>query len=315
MTTKTVSDCFVFGFQLDHQGGGMAISSETESDCWLHIDYSIASSQEWLHSVGLPDPMVNAIVREDTRPRVVHHRDGILLLLRGVNTNPGADPEDMVALRMWIEPRRLITARQRKLLSIQDLKREIEDGDGPNSIPELIVRIIERLADRISGFIDSLEDQLGSLETGETSPNYRVEVSQLRRQTASVRRYLAPQREALEVLIRRSGDVFENHLNELREQSDRFVRYVEDLDLIRERALVLQEELTNRMMEEQNSRMYTLSIVAVIFLPITFVSGVFGMNVAGLPGIENPIAFFLVMALMLTISVAVIIYLRSNRWL
>ena len=95
---------------------------------------------------------------------------------------------------------------------------------------------------------------------------------------------------------------------------DRMIRYLEDLDLIRERTLVLQEEWTNIAMEQQNTRMYVLSIVALIFLPITFVTGIFGMNVAGVPGTENPDAFLLVSGTMALISVVIIGVLKVRRW-
>jgi zinc transporter len=77
---------------------------------------------------------------------------------------------------------------------------------------------------------------------------------------------------------------------------------------------VLQEEVMNISMEQQNSRMYALSIVALIFLPVTFVTGVFGMNVGGLPGLENPTAFMTVVGTMLFISIAVITVLKIKRW-
>ena len=100
----------------------------------------------------------------------------------------------------------------------------------------------------------------------------------------------------------------------IREQADRMARYVEDLDLVRERALVIQEELMNRLAQEQNQRMYVLSIVAAIFLPITFITGIFGMNVAGLPGVETTWAFWGVMIAMLGITGGVMILLRRKRW-
>ena len=100
----------------------------------------------------------------------------------------------------------------------------------------------------------------------------------------------------------------------VREQTDRIAREVEDLDLVRERSLVITEELLNRIAQEQNNRMYVLSIIAAIFLPITFITGLFGMNVAGLPGIENPAAFLLVAGAMLGVTVLTLVLLRAKRW-
>jgi zinc transporter len=164
-----------------------------------------------------------------------------------------------------------------------------------------------------------MEDRLEGLESqveAERNSRTRKSISETRRQIASVRRFLAPQRDALESLYRYWVTVSNMaQANKLREQADRVIRYVEDLDLVRERLLVAQEDLMNLMMEEQNSRMYALSIVAVIFLPITFVSGVFGMNVAGLPGLTEPNSFNIVVGGMVAVSVLVVSWLITKRWL
>ena len=71
----------------------------------------------------------------------------------------------------------------------------------------------------------------------------------------------------------------------------------------------------NRIAQEQNARTYVLSIVAAIFLPISFITGLFGMNVAGLPGIEEPMAFNLVSFAMGAIVVGIVVYFRTRKWL
>ena len=54
--------------------------------------------------------------------------EGVLVVLRGVNTNPGENPEDMVSIRIWIDAHRVISARRRQLLSIVDLAQALEAG-------------------------------------------------------------------------------------------------------------------------------------------------------------------------------------------
>ena len=130
-----------------------------------------------------------------------------------------------------------------------------------------------------------------------------------------IRRYIAPQRAALETLSRQGARWFSNdQLYLLRELADQFLRYVEDLDLLRERTLVLQEELMNRISQEQNTRTYLFTVVATIFLPITFISGLFGMNTAGLPGLEDSNAFWIVSGVMALIAIGVFVWLRSKKW-
>jgi zinc transporter len=318
--TTATEGSLVFAYALDGAGGCLpADAADRGGPHWHHLDYSKEGAAEQLTALGLEPALVESLTRTDSRPRTLELAGGLLVILRGVNTNPGADPEDMVSLRLWIEPQRLISVRQYRLLSVQDLRAELLAGHGPRSIPALVVSLVQRLADRIAGFVDSIEEQVETFEealaTG-ISAELRTGISALRRQTAKVRRFLAPQREALEVLARLARQhLGEEHAAGLREQSDRIARYVEDLDLVRERAVVLHEELLNRNAEQQNARMYLLSIVTTIFLPITFITGLFGMNVAGLPGTEDSRAFEIVVLIMLALLVAVVVWMRRRRWL
>lgn len=266
------------------------------------------------------DPMtVESLLRQDTRPRTALMNGGALFVLRGVNTNPGADPEDMVSLRFWIEGDRLITVRQRKVLSAQDVRTTLDEKRGPHSIAGLVAALVERLADRIATFVDAIDERISQFEAeieSDAADSMRADVSATRRQIAVVRRYLAPQREALDVLYRQSKGVLdEEHAFQIREQSDRIMRYVEDLDLARERTLVIQEELLDRAVQQQNARMYVLSLVAAIFLPISFITGLFGMNVGGMPGLDRPDAFWIVAVIMLAISLGIVSWLRLRKWL
>lgn len=321
MTILSNANCFVHGVALNGDGSCVDIDDPSASSkpMWLHLDYSESDCAETLKALDLPGNIVDSLVRSTTRPRTIAEGNGFAVFLRAVNLNPGDDPDDMVSLRAWVEGNRLITVRQRRVFSIQDIRKELEAGTGAKDIQGLFMLIIERLADRISEVVDDIEEKVGGFEDSiETSNSneVRIAVSSLRRQAAQIRRYLAPQRDALDSFYRLSRDFLSEKLGfELHEQTDRIIRYVEDLDLVRERCLVLQEELMNRIAQEQNARMYVLSIVAAIFLPISFITGLFGMNVAGLPGLDEPMAFNFVAFGMGVIVTGIIVYFRTRKWL
>jgi len=321
------SNAFVCGFVLDGRGGGRAVGPkdvdnavETGELLWVHLDINWPASRQWLADRRDVSVVIEqALLANETRPRAVESDDGMLLVLRGVNMNPGATPDDMVAIRLWIEADRIISSRRRKLLSIQDIRDAIVAGRGPRTAGGFVVMLVERLAERIGSVVDKIEDgveqaELGSAKSETTA--LRSQVGALRRQTAAIRRYLAPQRDALDRLARYRGSVFSaGESDELREQADRVTRYLEDLDLVRERTIVLQEELTNRVAQEQNSRVYLLSVVAAIFLPLSFVTGLLGMNVGGLPGTANPFAFALSVGLMVALGLGLIVVFKWKRWI
>lgn len=317
----SVNDSVVFCSILDGQGGGQALAAPGDTPFtpyWAHLDFKESDARGWLMARGIDEQAVDTLVAQESRPRALALGDGLLTVLRGINRNDGEDPEDMVSIRIWLTDESIITVRQRKVRAAAEVHAMLAEGNGPRSTAETMLMIVERLAEGAGEFIDKIEDRvaeyeehLGSRELSQA----RSELAEVRRDIAAVRRYLAPQKAALETLVRHGGRWFdEDQLYALRELADRFLRYVEDLDLLRERSLVLQEELMNRISQEQNERTYLLSIVAGIFLPITFISGVFGMNVAGLPGVEDGSAFLIVSLVMLFVSALIIAWMRARRW-
>lgn len=99
----------------------------------------------------------------------------------------------------------------------------------------------------------------------------------------------------------------------LRESGDRITRFLETLDAARERAAITNEELTQGLAEQMNQTMYTLSIVAAIFLPLSLLTGLLGINVGGIPGADSPWAFALVTLLILALGVAEWLWFKRRR--
>jgi zinc transporter len=318
---------FLYSYLLDGTGHGHALTAAEvqawkpdQGLLWVHMNIADAESAKWLDSLDdLPALAYETLLAAETRPRSFVTGDGMLVVLRGVNTNPGADPEDMVAVRVWIDSNRIITSQRRRLLSIEDVARSLDDGKGPESPGEFLTALVERLADRIGGFVgtievrlDEAEDEIGKIK----ETDFRKRLGALRRQIAEVRRFLAPQRDALDRLTRQTvAWLDETDAHYVRQEADRITRFIEDLDLGRERAVVLQEELLSQLAHEQNARMYVLSIVAAVFLPLTFVTGLLGMNVGGLPGLESPNGFAGSLVVMVVAAGALLLYFRFRKWL
>ena len=287
---------------------------------WLHLDVNDDASRSWLREEsGLEPVIVDVLLADETRPRSISTDRGLLVVLRGVNTNPGADPEDMVSIRVWIEQNRVISTRRRQLLSITDIREMLWEGIGPRSPGGFLSGLVARLADRVGDFIDDIEERVGEAESvmaTQDQTQFRQMVTTLRHQIASVRRFLAPQRDALDRLYRQPGDhLTETDIGDLRDEADRITRYLEDLDLARERTMVLREEFLGQLAQEQNSRMYVLSVVAAVFLPLTFVTGLLGMNVGGLPGLDSPRGFAVSLVVMVLAATGLLAFFRAKKWL
>lgn len=317
----------VFAFLFDGSGGGKNLNFESirkwrseDGTLWIHLDYTGNTAKDWLCDESGIDPViVEALTAKETRPRNLVHKGGMLLILRGVNLNPGMDPEDMVSLRFWIDSNRIVTLRHRRVMAIEDLRQAVEAGNGPVNPGGFLEDLSDRLVFRMGAVIADLDDTVDALEDElltEESYELRQKISDIRRTAISMRRYLAPQRDVMARLHNEKVD----WLNEvarmrLREIADRTTRYVEDLDAIRDRATVTQEELNSRLAEQMNKKMYVLSIVAGIFLPLGFLTGLLGINIGGIPGTENPWAFIVFCILLAIIAGGQVWLFKRMKWM
>lgn len=241
------------------------------------------------------------------------------MTLRGVNHNPGEDYEDMVSLRIWTEENRIITTRKRQLLSINDLKKQLIMGCGPKSTSHFIISITDLLTSYIEATLESVENRISDLEMQVISSHgfaLRTQITTIRRDAIILRRYLAPQREAITRLHVENIPWFtEKDKRHLHEIANSLIRIVEDLDSLRDRASVAQEELVNSLSAQLNSRMYFLSIITAIFLPLSFFTGLLGINVGGIPGASYKWAFLIVVLLLLLICICQFFYFRKKQWI
>ncbi len=287
---------------------------------WVHLDRGDPNTQRWLkEESGLSTLAAEVMMEVETRPRAVPFRDGLLVILRGVNLNPGADPEDMVALRIWIEKDRIITMRSRRLMAIQDVRSALIESHGPMDAPDLLISVANRMVERMGPVVNDMGDMVDGLEDEllvSESREIRSQLRELRREAIRLRRYLAPQRDALARLQQEEQPWLSNaHKLRLRETADRVLRIVEELDEMRERAAIIQEELMSRLSEQMNKTMYILTVVASLLLPLSFITGLLGINVGGIPGADNHLGFAIVVVLMIVIGAAQYVIFRRLKWI
>ncbi len=320
-------DGLVFACVLDGRGGGRQLDWDgvrawepSDGLLWVHLDRTREPVQRWLRSEsGLEAVVAESLLAEETRPHCDSLGDGLLLFLRGVNLNPGADPEDMVSLRLWAEAQRVVSVRRRRVMAVEDLRKAIGDGRGPKQPVGLVTMLAAALVDRMAPVLATLDEEIDALEeevlTG-ASHELRRRLHDMRHQAIGLRRYIAPQRDAMARLANQEVSWLAHpERGRLRVIGDSVTRYVEDLDAARERAAVVQDEILNRLSEQMNRNMYLLSIVAAVFLPLGLLTGLLGINVGGIPGAQAPYAFLLVCGLLVLLGAVELWFFKVRKWI
>jgi zinc transporter len=325
-TRDAIDNGLVTAWLLDGNGGGESIGWDriahwrpADGLLWIHLDYTHENSSRWLAQEGAISGIVQSVLTSDeSRPRCEKFANGLLAIFRGVNLNPDANPEDMVSIRIWLDESRIISCRRRKLASIADMKQALTQKTGPRNQGEFLAQLSEYLVNRMDVVIENLEQETIALEeqlTMNQTHQLRSRLSDNRRTVINLRRYLAPQRDALRRMQNIQVDWMEQQertrLNESAEQTQ---RYLEGLDAVRDQTQVTQEELTQKLTEQTEKRMYLLAIVTSIFLPLGFLTGILGINVGGIPGTDNPLAFWLVCLLAFFIGLISLWLLHLKKW-
>lgn len=313
----------VHAFQLNGEGGFIPLdvnaSATQQSPFWLHYDYKNRESEQWIQNSELFSEQVKAaLCGHAGRWRILRVGDGILLTLQTLNTNAGQRPEQLVAFRVFINSRLIISSRHRKVNSLDSVIIDLQEGVGAQSTGDWLVEVADAITDEISDFTDTLHERLIGMEdtilNGEIPE--RGELALLRKQIIVIRRYMAPQRDMLARLAtEKLLWIDDTDRRRLQEISERLGRCIEDLDGFVSRTAIMSDEITNMMTEMMNRRIYTMSLLAMIFLPTTFLTGLFGVNLAGIPGSEFRFAFSVFCLLLAVLIGTVFWWLRKSRWL
>lgn len=312
-----------FAFVLDGRGAGRRVAIDAALSAkivtsqgfgWLHLGRDLALTRTLLQQSDLDRFVLEALTADETRPRCTVHGEGALVNLRGINVNPGAEPEDMISIRFWLEEHRVIGIWRRHLAAMEDIVAAIERGQAPLTPGDLIARVALRLADRAEPVVALLNEQIDDLEEQVMDPRAAISplrLSQLRRRAIILRRYLVPQRDALSTLeIEDLSWLTQRDRSHIREAAERVSRLGEDLDAIRDRAQVVYDQIVERRSERMNRQMLLLSIVAAIFLPLGLITGLLGINVGGVPGADTPWAFWVVCAVLAVLAAGLMWWFR-----
>lgn len=313
----------VFTAQFDGQGGilssGEAASSETPF--WIHVDGISQDRLDWVEK-EFPDAedwILKMLFAPETRPRFVPTEKGALVILRGVNLNKDAVAEDMISIRMWIEEDRILTVQKYPLKAVSDLITALQTGSGPKNSGTFLSALSARLFARMNPTLLALEDRVDHLEQQIFDPDIDEipdDISIIRKKIIAFRRHMFPQKEVIDQLLEAELPwVTEECQHSLMESYHHITRYVENLEAIRDRVQIIKDEIASISAEKLNRNMYILSLLSAIFLPLGFLTGLLGVNIGGIPGVENPSAFWIFCLILWGLLIAQFGLFKVKKWI
>ncbi len=309
-------------FDAARRGWDGLMPAESGGPLWVHLDRTRPRAQAWLREqAGVDGLVAESLLAEETRPRAQGFGNGLLVILRGINMNAGAEPDELISIRMWIEPGRVITLRQFRFRTIAAIRERAQRGAAPRTAGAFLAAVARGLAERMGPTITNLEEMLDTIEVemlarDTDDEGRRPQLATIRRQAIAYRRYLVPQREALSALASSPSVLLGDHDRaEIRMAQEQTARVCDALEEIRDRAAVTQEEMRARHEARVGRTVYLLTIVATVMLPLGFLTGLLGVNVGGLPLVESRWGFVVVCGVLAALAGAQVWWFRKKRWL
>jgi len=317
-----------FAYRLDGQGGGTAIGwrdlatrdPAVPEPTWVHLTLRHPNALRWLREdSGLDELTVDALTATNAGPRLVRRGDSLLLVLKGIE-HSNAAPGDMVAARLWSDGRLLITGEQERLLAVEDLQHALARGVGPADLGALIAELADQLMTHTDDVLEDLAEATQRIgragNRARHTENLVSELADLRRRMIRMRFHLQPQRRALAQLAaggpRWLGD---QPRRAIREVADRCLHAIDGLNAAAEITEITQDEILQRSSETTERRVYSLTVITAIFLPLTFITGLLGVNLAGIPEANDPWAFLALCGFLASLTAALLWLLHRKGWL
>ncbi len=286
---------------------------------WVHIDAGTEEELLWLRGNGIPDVAANALVATETRPRCDRIEEGAIVNMRGPAAEETDHSDRLVSIRMWIRRGKVNSVTRRPLAATAAVTAQMEAGRilDPGDLVAAFARAISKQLDpEVAQLGDTLDDYESELDDSRALYRLRSAIAKIRSDSIAYRRFVAPNRDALLTLadLDFSWLAEEDRLH-IREAADRFARMTEELEAVRERSALLHEQLTDLRGEQMETRALLISIVAFIFLPLTFITGLLGMNVEGIPYAKEPWSFWAVVAFCFVVGALVLGWFMWRHWL
>ncbi|NJD99495.1 magnesium/cobalt transporter CorA [Thermococcus sp. LS1] len=296
-----------------------AVEFEKYNVVWINVDgFSIIP--ELKEALQLDDAPIKALTRSSIRARVMVFPDYLFLLLHQVYEMNGSLKREKIAL--FLKENLVITVQERPGDVFDPIRESIREGEGLfrergadyllfallEAIVENYIPIIERISSRMEG----LEARI--LSSGEESVLHRIHG--IRREILFMRRTVFPLLEAFRKLQLEGARFFEGETKRcIDELHDHVLEVLEILEGQRELANSLVELYYSTLSMKTNDIIRILTVVSTVFIPLTFITGIYGMNFRYMPELGWRYGYFMTLSGMLLIAVGMLYYFKRKGWL
>jgi len=310
---------WAFRFHADGSAEQLDVDRPIEEchDGWLWLHFNLANQRAYrlvTPLAVLPAPALALIQAAHAREQIHVVQNCIYGIVADLDRSLDATTGEIGHLHFAMTERLLISGRRRALSAVEAARRTLLGGRKLPSVAALLELVVEHITDAIDHFADELADELDRIEEKLLAPELtdeRQRLAKIRKTSVRLHRHLARLRTSFRRFESEAGRELSASLHLA---TGRLLQRLDGLDhdiiAMRDRSHLLQEEVTLKLAEETNRHLHVLAIVTTLFLPATLITGVFGMNVKGLPFTDDDTGFLWAIGIVAAASAVTIWTLR-----
>lgn len=223
-----------------------------------------------------------------------------------------------------------ITLFDKEILVFQELNQDVFDGVRQRlrgklgrirsrGADYLFFALLDAIIDNYFMILENISERMELLEEEvyqKPKPKTAHKIQELKKEVLRIRRYIAPVRELVGRLIDTEHPLINKDTKLfLRDVLDHCLEINESLQIYREMVMSLMEMYMSNVSNKMNEVMKVLTVMASIFIPLTFIAGVYGMNFDNMPELHMENGYFIVLGVMFSILIFMLIYFKRKRWI
>ena len=295
-----------------------------EGVSWVNVDgiHDVDLIGEIGQGIGIHPLVLEDILNTTQRPKLEDFGDYLYLVLKMVYWNEDENLAHVEQVSLILGKSYVITFQEGDRDVFDPVRKRIREKRGRIGKlgPDFLAyTLLDAIVDHYFVVLEKIGEQIEELEeelVAEPSTRTLQTIHQIKRELIFLRRSVWPLREVLGSLQRGEAELFsESTVVYLRDVYDHTIQVIDTVETFRDLVGGMLDIYLSSVSNKMNEVMKVLTIIATIFIPLTFVAGIYGMNFGYMPELTWRGGYFAVLGLMLVIALLMVIYFRRKRWL
>jgi magnesium transporter len=296
---------------------------DTATVTWVNVDglHEVDMIQKLGDRFGLHPLVLEDIVNTGQRPKVEDFEDYLFLIIKMLTYDHEEGLVKAEQFSLILGPHYVLSFQEKGGDVFEPVRERLRKGKGrmrKRGPDYLLYALIDAIVDNYFVVLERMAEGIEILEEGimtDPSSDLLNQIHHLKRELIYLRKSVWPLREAISALERgESGLVQENTAIYLRDVYDHTIQVVDTVETFRDMVSGMLDVYLSNVSNRMNEVMKVLTIIATIFIPMTFLAGIYGMNFKYMPELEWFWGYPIVWFIMLLVGLVMVLYFRRKKW-